>query len=243
MANENDNVKVEYINLDEKKLEEMGKLSEQYEQEEIEAYDRLVEEMEEQEEQNQQEKMEAFDRMAEEMIEEYEKKMEEMGKVAEKYQEEMLFNKVPRKSITVKLLQSTHKKLKIMAASEDKAINMTVTSIVENALYDFDIVAHVKEIFEAGDPMFLYHEEQQKDILKSFYDPLVEKKVMKGSRRKRINVNVDYETYRVISVMAAAQDRTLDNVVSEILENETGDTIEWKRIDEEFHRLAEEKQN
>ena len=66
---------------------------------------------------------------------------------------------------------------------------------------------------------------------------------MKGSRRKRINVNVDYETYRVISVMAAAQDRTLDNVVSEILENETGDTIEWKRIDEEFHRLAEEKQN
>ena len=105
------NVNVEYVNLEDDS--EMGKM------ENIEKkFDKG--------------QLDEFGKIYDEMIEEHEKEMEKMGRMADKFEEEMLFNKVPRKSITVKLLQSTHKKLKIMAASEDKAINMTVTSIVEH---------------------------------------------------------------------------------------------------------------
>ena len=235
MANENNNVKVEYINFDEKELEEMEKQEEQNKKEEIDEFDRLVEEMEKQEEQNKKEEMEKFDRLVEEMIEEHEKKMEEMGKLADKYHEEMLYDMEPRKDISVKLYPNTHKKLKMMAASEDVALNRLVTSIVEDTLDDFDIVSHVVEGFNVADPVMIYHDEQSKDIHKMFYDLAVNKKLIKG-RRKRINVKVNYPTYRVLGVMSAVQDRTLDNIVAEILENETGETIVWEEIKKEIEK-------
>ena len=220
MVNENSNVKVEYINLDEKELEES---------------DKLVEEMEKLEEQHQQEQMEEFDRISNEMIEKHEKRLEEIGKLADKYQEEMIYDMEPRKDISVKLFPNTHKKLKMMAASEDIPLNMLLTSIVEDTLDDFDIVTHVIEGFNVPDPICIFHEEQSKDTHKMFYDLAVNKKFIKG-RRKRVNVKVNYPTYRVLGVMSAVQDRTLDNIVSEILENETGETIEWDEIEKEIKK-------
>ncbi len=236
------NIKVEYVNLDEnlntqepdifddlinnheQRIIEMKKVSNDY----IREMDELVE----QAEQAENKRLEELSNLAQKFEEEELNRLEELGK---KIDEDIIYDMEPRKEITVKLFPKTHKELKIMAASKDKPLKMIVTSIVEDAIADFDIIKHVVEGLEIADPILLYHEEQTKDNYKMFYDLGVRKKVINKRPRKRINVKVNYPTYRELAVMAAVQDRTLDNIVSEIIENETGVTVTVDEIKNELN--------
>lgn len=237
-------IKVEYINLDAKpEMDKFGEMIKKQELRELEMkapYNKYVQEVEDlgkQVEIWEEERLEELSRQAEKYQEE---RWDELARQEGRYREEMIEDMVPRKGITVKLFPNTHKKLKVMAISKDISVERLTTSIVESVIYDFDIVKHVVEGFEVEDPILIYNEEQMKDFYKMVYDTGVSKKLIKGPR-KRINVRVDYPTHRKLGVMASVQNRTLDNIVSEILEKETGETIKNEEIKEEIKRNNKNK--
>jgi len=156
--------------------------------------------------------------------------------------EEKIF---PRKQISVKLFPNTHKKLKMMATSKDTTLEKVATSIVEDKIYDVDIVKYVAdEIKNAeetealtdgklyGDPDYLYLVIE--DNHKRIYDRN-DKLLKKGNPRKRINVKVYQQSHLKLKIMAAIQDRSLNNLVSSIIEDEIGEKNEFdadKLLDE-----------
>ena len=237
-------VKVEYVNLDEKlqtdKFDELIRKQELRELAMRAPYNKYIQEAEDlgkQVEIWEEERLEELSRQAERCEAE---RWDELARQEGRLRQEMLDDMVPRKGITVKLFPNTHKKLKVMAISKDTSVERLTTSIVESVIYDFDIVKHVVEGFEVEDPILIYNEEQMNDFYKTVYDTGVSKKLIKEPR-KRINVRVDYPTHRKLGVMASVQDRTLDNIVSEILEKETGETIENEKIKEEIKRNNKNK--
>ena len=156
--------------------------------------------------------------------------------------EEKIF---PRKQISVKLFPNTHKKLKMIATSKDTTLEKVATSIVEDKIYDVDIVKYVAdEIKNAeetealtdgklyGDPDYLYLVIE--DNHKRIYDRN-DKLLKKGNPRKRINVKVYQQSHLKLKIMAAIQDRSLNNLVSSIIEDEIGEKNEFdadKLLDE-----------
>lgn len=157
--------------------------------------------------------------------------------------EEMLF---PRRQISVKLFPNTHKKLKMIAASKDSTLEKEATSIVEDKIYDVDIVKYVAdEIKNAeeyeelthgklyGDPDYM--QLSIKDGDKHVYD-MNDKILKKGNPRKRINVKVYQQSHLKLKIMAAIQDRSLNDFVSSIIEDEIGEENEiestklWEEI-------------
>lgn len=231
------NIEVEYVNLDENLNNEPNIFDniimnhEQRIMEMKEPYNEYIQEMDDLVEQAEQEEDERLGELSNLALKFDEERIEELDRIEKRIDEDIIYDMEPRKEITVKLFQNTHKELKLMAVSKDKPLKHLVTSIVENAVNYIDIVKHVVEGLQIEDPILLYHEEQRKDNYKMFYDLGVRKKVIKKTPRKRINVKVNYPTYRMLAVMAAVQDRTLDNIVSEILENETGVTITVDEIE------------
>lgn len=237
-------IKVEYVNLDADlemdKFDEMIHKQELRELEMKAPYNKYIQEVEDlgkQVEIWEEERLEELSKLAEKYQEE---RWDELARQEGRYREEMMEDMVPRKGITVKLFPNTHKKLKVMAISKDTSVERLTTSIVESVIYDFDIIKHVVEGFEVDDSILIYHEEQMNDFYKMVYDTGVSKKLIKEPR-KRINVRVDYPTHRKLGVMASVQERTLDNIVSEILEKETGETIKNEEIKEEIKRNNKNK--
>lgn len=232
------NTKVEYVNLDkdselnklpdeimdmsyidDKDLEELGK-----------KHDGIIKAQEEQEKQ------------FEELIEKQEQREAEMQKAyddymaSEKEMEELEEKIFPRKQITVKLFPDTHKELKLWATSKDTTLEKIATYIVEEKIYNFDIVEYVSEEFKSAEELSSewgfedyeiaqYGEEKMQDNDKALYDQ-VNKKLKNGNSRRRINVKVYYGTHRKLRVMAAIQDRSLDNIVSSLIEEVLGEKIE-----------------
>lgn len=176
-----------------------------------------------------------------ELIEQQEQREAEMQKVyddfikTEKEMDEIDDQIFPKKQITVKLFPNAHKKLKVMATSRDTTLNKVATSIVEDKIFSIDIVKYVSDEFENAQKMFVpgfddysaarYGGEQWEDHGKKLYDTN-NKLLKKGNPRKRINVKVYDETHMKLRIMAAIQNRSLDNIVSEIIENEIGESIE-----------------
>lgn len=183
---------------------------------------------------------EEYTRM-DELIEQQEQREAEMQKVyddfikTEKEMDEIDDQIFPKKQITVKLFPNAHKKLKVMATSRDTTLNKVATSIVEDKIFSMDIVKYVSDEFENAQKMFVpgfddysaarYGGEQWEDHGKKLYDTN-NKLLKKGNPRKRINVKVYDETHMKLRIMAAIQNRSLDNIVSEIIENEIGESIE-----------------
>lgn len=207
-------VKVEYVNLDENsvddKFDEMIKKQEEREMEMKKVYNDYLDEMVE----------------LGEKAEQYEdERLEALSISAKTLEEEMIDDMLPRKGITVRLLPDAHKVLKLVATSKDTTLEKIATSIVENLLERVDIVQYVSEEFK-DETILRFNQEDRYDTTKMYYDTAVAKKLINGNPRKRINVKVDYLTHRKLRVIAATQDRTLDNLVSELLENEIGVTID-----------------
>ena len=176
-----------------------------------------------------------------ELIEKQEQREAEMQKAyddfikTEKEMDEIDDQIFPKKQITVKLFPSAHKKLKMMATSKDTTLDKVATSIVEDKIFSMDIVKYVADEFENAQKMFVpgfddystarYGGEQWEDHGKKLYDTH-NKLLKKGNPRKRINVKVYDETHMKLRIMAAIQNRSLDNIVSEIIEDEIGESIE-----------------
>ena len=176
-----------------------------------------------------------------ELIEKQEQREAEMQKVyedfikTEKEMDEIDDQIFPKKQITVKLFPKAHKKLKVMATSRDTTLDKVATSIVEDKIFSMDIVKYVSDEFENAQKMFVpgfddysaarYGGEQWEDYGKKLYDTN-NKLLKKGNPRKRINVKVYDETHMKLRIMAAIQNRSLDNIVSEIIENKIGESIE-----------------
>ena len=146
----------------------------------------------------------------------------------------------PRKQITVKLFPNTHKKLKVMATSEGTTLERAATSIVEDKIYDMDIVKYVadeikiaEDMEEAtdgqlyGDPYYFQLSSEDGD--KFTYD-MNDKILKKGNPRKRINVKVYQKTHLKLKIIAAIQDRSLNDLVSSIIEDEIGEENEIDSI-------------
>lgn len=277
-------VKVEYVNLDEKRtIEDLEKerdelqdkiFSEKYQEYDDDDYkeddefkglikrlislNKLIEEKKEikafgrvltpeEREKHYEELSEQASKYAEEqarmdeLIEKHDQRVAEMRQAYDdfiKSEEELdeIDDKVfPKKQITVKLFPDTHKKLKVMATSKDTTLDKVATSIVEDRIYSMDIVKYVEEEFENAHNMFRpgfddystarYGGEQWEDHGKKLYDTH-DKLLKKGNPRKRINVKVYDETHMKLRIMAAIQNRSLDNIVSEIIEEELGESIE-----------------
>lgn len=217
------------------------------EKKEIKQYGRiLTEEEREKEFEKQYEHVEKYleeqERM-DELIEKHDQRVSEMQKAyddfikAEKEMEEYEERIFPRKQITVKLFPNTHKKIKIIATSKGTTLEKVATSIVEDKIYNIDITKYVADEFKSADELSSewgfddyetaqYGYEKMQDSDKSLYDQ-INKKLKNGNPRKRINVKVYYETHRKLRVMAAIQDRSLDNIVSEIIEDEIGEVNEF----------------
>jgi hypothetical protein len=121
---------------------------------------------------------------------------------------------------------------------------ITVIGTVEQGPYSEEVlpsyfagtVAEVSaEEFENAHKMFVpgfddyatarYGGEQWEDHGKKLYDTH-NKLLKKGNPRKRINVKVYDETHMKLRIMAAIQNRSLDNIVSEIIEVEIDESIE-----------------
>ena len=171
---------------------------------------------------------------------------------AEKEMEEYEERIFPRKQITVKLFPNTHKKIKVIATSKDTTLEKVATSIVEDKIYNMDIAKYVADEFKSADELSSewgfddyetaqYGYEKMQDSDKSLYDK-INKELKSGNPRKRINVKVYYETHRKLRVMAAIQDRSLDNIVSEIIEDEIGEVNEFDTGDL-LDQLLEERLN
>ena len=176
-----------------------------------------------------------------ELIEKQEQREAEMQKVyedfikTEKEMDEIDDQIFPKKQITVKLFPKAHKKLKVMATSRDTTLDKVATSIVEDKIFSMDIVKYVSDEFENAQKMFVpgfddysaarYGGEQWEDHGKKLYDTN-NKLLKKGNPRKRINVKVYDETHMKLRIMAAIQNRSLDNIVSEIIEVEIDESIE-----------------
>ena len=232
------------------------------EKKEIKQYGRiLTEEEREKEFEKQYEQVEKYleeqERM-DELIEKHDQRVSEMQKAyddfinAEKEMEEYEERIFPRKQITVKLIPNTHKKIKVIATSKDTTLEKVATSIVEDKIYNMDIAKYVADEFKSADELSSewgfddyetaqYGYEKMQDSDKSLYDK-INKELKSGNPRKRINVKVYYETHRKLRVMAAIQDRSLDNIVSEIIEDEIGEVNEFDTGDL-LDQLLEERLN
>lgn len=141
-----------------------------------------------------------------------------------------------RKQISVKLFPETHKALKIKAANGFKSLERIVSSIVEDKLYHLDIANYVKEDFEKYDAFedyflmmsgtsikeelyenYEYQSLYERDRKRSLYDS-----VFKENPRRRINVKVYQQTHRKLKIISALQNRSLNDIVSTIIEDEVG---------------------
>ena len=232
------------------------------EKKEIKQYGRiLTEEEREKEFEKQYEQVEKYleeqERM-DELIEKHDQRVSEMQKAyddfinAEKEMEEYEERIFPRKQITVKLFPNKNKKIKVIATSKDTTLEKVATSIVEDKIYNMDIAKYVADEFKSADELSSewgfddyetaqYGYEKMQDSDKSLYDK-INKELKSGNPRKRINVKVYYETHRKLRVMAAIQDRSLDNIVSEIIEDEIGEVNEFDTGDL-LDQLLEERLN
>ena len=195
-------VKVEYVNLDDK--------------EEMDKFDKLIEKHE----QREKEMQKAYDDYiaSQEKIDEWEEKI------------------YPKKQITVKLFPNTHKKLKVMATSKDTTLEKIATSIVEDKIGSMDIVKYVTDEFDLAEEYASYRigvdysiaqygSDLMEDHNKADYDRYAT--VLKiGKPRKRVNVKVYSDTHMKLKIMAAIQDRSLNNIVSSIIEDEIGEPNE-----------------
>jgi hypothetical protein len=123
----------------------------------------------------------------------------------------------------------------MIATSKDTTLDKAATSIVEDRIYSMDIVKYVEDEFKNAHELFVpgfddystarYGGEQWEDHGKKLYDTH-NKLLKKGNPRKRINVKVYDETHMKLRIMAAIQNRSLDNIVSSIIEDEMGGSIE-----------------
>ncbi len=229
------------------------------EKKEIKQYGRILTEEEREKEFEKQYKqvekyLEEQERM-DELIEKHDQKVFEMQKAyedfinAEKEMEEYEERIFPRKQITVKLFPNTHKKIKVIATSKGTTLEKVATSIVEDEIYNIDIAKYVADEFKSADELSSegfddyetaqYGYEKMQDSDKSLYDQ-INKELKNDNPRKRINVKVYYETHRKLRVMAAIQDRSLDNIVSEIIEDEIGEKNEFD-TGELLDQLLEER--
>ena len=214
------NVKVEYINLDEQEIDKFDEMIKKHEEREMEMkkqYNDYIDELTEQDEEKEK------------------KRIEEMDKYMEIARKQMEYDIVPRTGITVKILPDAHKKLKLIAAAKETTLEMLITSIIENEIDPIDIVQYVADVFN-HDAILRFHEENQRDMAKSFYDDFVSKKLIKGRHTKRINVKVDTFTHQKLRIIAASENRSLDNIVSEILESEVGISLNMNELIEEAQR-------
>ena len=191
--------------------------------------------------------MEEVDRMmkeaeehcrAKELIEKQEQREEEMKLAKEDFINEM---KPPTKQITVKIYPNTHKKLKVIAATQDTTLEKIATAIIEDRVADLDIVEYVKESFENGDDGFNWL--QQIDVDNGAYD-INDKLLKKGNPRKRINVKVNLESHKKLRVISAIQDRSLDNLVGSVIEYEIGEenNINTAKLMDEILESIEDKE-
>ena len=150
------------------------------------------------------------------------KKRAQREKAIKDMAEDYINEQTRTKQITVKIFPNTHKAMKLIAASTDTTLEKVATSIVESKVEDLDIVEYVKDAVENSDEFkdgydWLHRE----DIDNSAYD-LNDKLLNKGNPRKRINVKVDLNTHTALRVVSAIQDRSLDKIVSSIIEYEIG---------------------
>ena len=191
--------------------------------------------------------MEEVDRMmkeaeehcrAKELIEKQELREQEMKLAKEDFINEM---KTPTKQITVKIYPNTHKKLKVIAATQDTTLEKIATAIIEDRVADLDIVEYVKESFENGDDGFNWL--QQIDVDNGAYD-INDKLLNKGNPRKRINVKVNLESHKKLRVISAIQDRSLDNLVGSVIEYEIGEenNINTAKLMDEILESIEDKE-
>ena len=191
--------------------------------------------------------MEEVDRMmkeaeehcrAKELIEKQELREQEMKLAKEDFINEM---KTPTKQITVKIYPNTHKKLKVIAATQDTTLEKIATAIIEDRVADLDIVEYVKESFENGDEGFNWL--QQIDVDNGAYD-INDKLLNKGNPRKRINVKVNLESHKKLRVISAIQDRSLDNLVGSVIEYEIGEenNINTAKLMDEILESIEDKE-
>ena len=191
--------------------------------------------------------MEEVDRMmkeaeehcrAKELIEKQELREQEMKLAKEDFINEM---KTPTKQITVKIYPNTHKKLKVIAATQDTTLEKIATAIIEDRVADLDIVEYVKESFENGDDGFDWL--QQIDVDNGAYD-INDKLLNKGNPRKRINVKVNLESHKKLRVISAIQDRSLDNLVGSVIEYEIGEenNINTAKLMDEILESIEDKE-
>ena len=191
--------------------------------------------------------MEEVDRMmkeaeehcrAKELIEKQELREQEMKLAKEDFINEM---KTPTKQITVKIYPNTHKKLKVIAATQDTTLEKIATAIIEDRVADLDIVEYVKESFEKGDEGFNWL--QQIDVDNGAYD-INDKLLNKGNPRKRINVKVNLESHKKLRVISAIQDRSLDNLVGSVIEYEIGEenNINTAKLMDEILESIEDKE-
>lgn len=212
-------IKVEYINLDEQEMDKFDELIKKHEERELEMkkqYNDYINELIEQDE-------------------EEKKSIEEMDKLIEINRKQMEYDIIPRTGITVKLLPEAHKKLKLISTAKETTLEMLVTSIVENEIDPIDIAQYVADVFDR-EAILKFHEENHRDMAKMFYDDFVSKKLIKGNHMKRINVKVDTLTHQKLRIIAATEDRSLDNIVSEILESEVGISLNIDELYEEAKR-------
>lgn len=212
-------IKVEYINMDEQEMDKFDELIKKHEERELEMKKQYNDYINELIEQNEEEK----------------KRIEEMDKLIEIDRKQMEYDIIPRTGITVKLLPDAHKKLKLISTAKETTLEMLVTSIVENEIGPIDIAQYVADVFDR-EAILKFHEENHRDMAKMFYDDFVSKKLIKGNHMKRINVKVDTLTHQKLRIIAATEDRSLDNIVSEILESEVGISLNIDELYEEAKR-------
>lgn len=175
---------------------------------------------------------------AKELIEKQELREQEMKQAKEDFINEI---KIPTKQITVKIYPNTHKKLKVIAATQDTTLEKIATAIIENKVADLDIVKYVKESFENSDDGFNWL--QQIDVDNGAYD-INDKLLKKGNPRKRINVKVNLESHKKLRVISAIQDRSLDNLVGSVIEYEIGEenNINTAKLLDEVLESIEDKE-
>lgn len=175
------------------------------------------------------------DKQYEELIEKHAEREMRIREQSENFKKEIEDEQLPKKQITVKLFPNTHKALKIRAAAQGTTLEKVATAIIENQVSVVDIVEFVEfsfkdasEFEEKGIDVYettAYAWLHKMDNDNRTYD-INDKLLKKGNPRKRINVKVSPEAHRKLRVISAIQDRSLDNLVSSIIEHDIGENVE-----------------
>lgn len=126
-----------------------------------------------------------------------------------KKQKENTIQEKNTKQITVRVSKDNLKTLKVLSTIKDMTSEKMATSIIDDEIIDLDIVKFVEDSYS---PM---------DIFEKGYGTWLNSNELSDEEipKKRINVKVDAETHKKLKIISAIEDRSLDDIVSSIIEH------------------------